>query len=200
MKDLSTITHLLDGIMGELKSDFTVKIRTGIEDSSLLKPIIDILNNYDLKEVIVHPRFAKQLYKGTPDMEAFSYVYNNSKNPVSYNGDINSLEDYNALIKEFPNLSSVMLGRGVLMDPFLPSTIKTGVEPGREERVHRTVDYMKDFESRVKECYYKESIANSRVKSIMIYLASWYSSSEETITRIKRAKDLDQMLEIIDLN
>lgn len=200
MQDLSVITRLLDGVLPSLQGDFTVKIRTGIENSSLLQPLIEILNKYKLKEVIVHPRYAKQLYRGTPDMEAFDYVYHNSVNPVSYNGDINTLEDYNGLLERYPDLSSVMIGRGVLMDPFLPEIIKSGKKPGREERVERTLKYMRDFEFRVKENYYKESIANSRVKSIMIYLASWYSSDEEIITRIKRAKDLDQMLKIIDLN
>lgn len=200
MQDLNSLTELLDGITGSLKSRFTVKIRTGIEDSSLIRPLVEILNRYKLQEVIVHPRFAQQLYRGKPDMEAFSYVYHNSVNPVSYNGDINTIGDYNSLIEEYPNLSSIMVGRGVLIDPFLPETIKTGQEPEKDERISRTLNYLRDFESRVKECYYKESIANNRVKSIMIYLTSWYSHDTEVINRIKRAKDLDQMLKIIDLN
>lgn len=200
LANLDSIKELLDGIIPNIKGDFTVKIRTGISDNTLVKPVLDILNNYPIKEVIVHPRYAKQLYNGSPDLDAFSYVYNNSKNPVSYNGDIYSFSDYNSLKKKFPNVSSWMLGRGVLRDPFLPSTIKTGIEPDKIERKERVLKFIYDLNSIFQNNYSKGKIATNRVKACLIYMGAYYNDSEEFITSIKRASSLDQILDIIDLN
>ena len=199
MEDLSTVENILDGVLGSLNGDFTVKIRIGINDSSLMKPLISLLNNYELKEVIVHPRFARQLYNGTPDLEAFSYVYNNSSNPVSYNGDIYNLEDFNRLKDSYPDVSSWMIGRGVLRDPFLPEIIKSGKNIHEDDRKDKLLKYILDFNNRVKTIYPKEKIAINRVKSILNYVAAYYNDSEEYIRGVKRATSLDQMLEIISL-
>lgn len=199
MENLDSVQRIFDGVIGSLKGDFTVKIRTGITDSSLVPPLIKLLNNYDIKEVIVHPRFARQLYDGLPDMEAFSYVYNNSKNPVSYNGNIYTLEDFNRLKDSFPNVSSWMIGRGVLRDPFLPSIIKSGKVLHEDDRKDQLLKYIMDFNSRVQEKYPKEKIAINRVKSILNYVAAYYDDSEENILKVKRSTTLDQMLEVISL-
>lgn len=200
LENLDSVKRILDTVIGQINGDFTVKIRTGIVDNSLVKPLIDILNRYDLKEVIVHPRFARQLYTGKPDLEAFRYVYNNSTNPVSYNGDIYSYEDFKCLENEFPRVSSWMLGRGVLRDPFLPSVIKTGLKPDANERKERVLNFIKDFDGRLKSSYTKPGIGTNRVKACLIYIAAFYNDSEENITRIKRSRDIDQILDIIFLN
>ena len=63
------------------------------------------------------PRTREQLYKGTPNMEAFKYALENSKNPVCYNGDINTVENYHRIIEKINNdsemkIGSIMIGRG----------------------------------------------------------------------------------------
>lgn len=199
MENLDSVQRILDNVIGTISGNFTVKIRTGITDSSLVAPLVELLNNYELKEVIVHPRFARQLYGGVPDMAAFSYIYNNSANPVSYNGDIYSLEDFTKLKETYPLVSSWMLGRGVLRDPFLPSIIKSGRKIHEDDRKAILLAFINDFHGRVCSNYPKVSIAINRVKSILNYIAAYYDDSVENITRVKRCQTLDQMLEIISL-
>ena len=50
-------------------------------------------------------------------MEMFRYCVENSKNPVCYNGNLNSLEDISAFSAEFPQIEAVMLGRSLIADP-----------------------------------------------------------------------------------
>ncbi|MGL1890430.1 MAG: tRNA-dihydrouridine synthase family protein [Spirochaetaceae bacterium] len=200
LNNLDNVKKILDSVAGKIRGDFTVKIRTGITDSSLVHPLLDILNNYPLKEVIVHPRFARQLYNGIPDMDAFDYIYNNSSNPVSYNGDIYTVDGFNRLKDKYENVSSWMLGRGVLRDPFLPSIIKTGIIPTAEQRKKKVVEFIKYFDMKLKDSYVKQGIASNRVKATLIYIAAFYDDSIENITAVKRAKSLDQILEIISLN
>ena len=200
LENLDNVKAILDGIIGNLPGHLTVKIRTGITNSSLVKPLIHILNQYPIKEIIVHPRFARQLYSGSPDMQAFSYVYSNSVNPVSYNGDIYTLDDFNRLKSSYPRVSSWMLGRGILRDPFLPSTIKSGAEPTEAERREKVLEFILDLDFRFRTNYIKDKIASNRVKALLIYMAAYYDSNPDIITRVKRCQNIDQILEIIDLN
>ena len=200
LEHLDLVDFILKSVIGHIPGDFTVKIRTGIVDNSLLKPILEVLNKYSIKEVIVHPRFASQLYSGLPDLESFRYVYYNSANPVSYNGDINNLNDFNKLSKEFNNVSSWMIGRGILRDPFLPQSIKTGVTPDNKTRKNGIIEFIEDFRDRVDGCYNKEGISFNRVKACLIYIASFYNDNFEFLQSIKRSKDINYILNTIFLN
>ncbi len=200
LKDLNSVKNILDGVIGNIPGDFTVKIRTGLTDNTLVKPLVDLLNNYKLKEVIVHPRYASQLYSGTPDLESFNYVYKNSLNPVSYNGDITTVDGFKQLYSDFPDVSSWMIGRGVLMDPYLPSKIKGISIPGDDERKVKIMEYIHDFHEILIQNYHKPGIVINRLKSLLIYIGMSINNSEEFVNRIKRASSLDQMLDIIFLN
>lgn len=191
---------LLDKIVPNIPGDFTVKIRTGIEDSSLLPEIMNLLNEYPIKEVIIHPRFALQLYNGEPDMSAFDYGYRNSKNPISYNGDIYTTSDYNKITEKYPELSSIMIGRGVLRDPFLPNSIKTGIEPTHKERKEKLLGFIEELKTLCDKSYFKEITAFSRMKSFLLYIGEFYSDNPEDKIRIKRAENMNQIFEIISLN
>ena len=50
-------------------------------------------------------------------MECFQYAHENSKNPLCYNGDLISLKKVQAFEAAFPQVESVMIGRGLVGDP-----------------------------------------------------------------------------------
>ena len=97
----------------------SVKTRLGIEDPEEFVKILEIYNRYPIKELTIHPRVRKQFYNGSVDMDMFRYAAENSRNPLCYNGDITSVEQIEALSREFPRLDAVMIGRGLVADPGL---------------------------------------------------------------------------------
>ena len=66
----------------------SVKTRLGTDSTEEAEALVRVYNRYPISELIVHPRCQKDLYRGTPDLEAFLLVWQNSTNPVVYNGDI----------------------------------------------------------------------------------------------------------------
>ena len=50
-------------------------------------------------------------------MDMFDYAVKNSVNSLCYNGDILSLEQAQALQAKYPQIQSVMIGRGLIADP-----------------------------------------------------------------------------------
>ena len=70
-----------------------------------------------MKELTVHSRVRKAFYAGTVEEACFRYAAECSKNPLCYNGDILSAEQAEDLQKKFPQLQSMMIGRGLIADP-----------------------------------------------------------------------------------
>ena len=78
---------------------------------------MELYNRYPIQELTIHPRIRVQFYKGSVDMDAFLNALQNSKNPICYNGDLISLKKVRAFEAEFPQVESVMIGRGLVADP-----------------------------------------------------------------------------------
>ncbi len=79
-----------------------------------------------VKELIVHPRVQKQMYRGEADRAAFAAALAGSKAPVCYNGDLFTADACRALAAEYPAVSGLMLGRGLAADPALVRLARGG--------------------------------------------------------------------------
>lgn len=117
------IEKILDHVIPRIPNKLSIKMRLGYLDSNEIFNIIPILNKYPLVNVTVHPRIGKQQYGGTPDLDTFAKVLPLIQHPVIYNGDICTTEQYHYIRKRFPTISDVMIGRGILYNPLLPSQI-----------------------------------------------------------------------------
>lgn len=117
LKDLDALERFLDGIFSYKPIPISIKTRIGFTSPEEFPALLDLFNRYPIKELTIHPRVRSQFYSGEPDMDAFTYAVENSKNPLCYNGDLQKLSDVEALRQRFPKIHSVMIGRGLLADP-----------------------------------------------------------------------------------
>ncbi len=119
LRDPEGLNRFLDAVFQSSPLPISVKTRLGMENPEEFPGILDIYNQYPIRELTIHPRVRKQFYNGDVHMELFRYAVRNSKNPLCYNGDITTLTQIEALSREFPDLESVMIGRGLVADPGL---------------------------------------------------------------------------------
>ena len=119
LRDPEVLNRFLDEIFHGSPLPVSVKTRLGIEDPEEFPAILEIYNQYPIKELTIHPRMRKQFYNGNVDMEMFRYAVQNSKNPLCYNGDLTTMAQIDAIAREFPSVESVMIGRGLVADPGL---------------------------------------------------------------------------------
>ena len=117
LRDLPALSAFMDGIFGQDDLTISVKTRIGFASPEEFPAILDILNQYPIKELTVHPRVRTAFYKGAVDLEAFAYALRNSRAPVCYNGDLRSMADIAAVHEQYPQVESVMVGRGLIADP-----------------------------------------------------------------------------------
>lgn len=136
--------------MERLGLELSVKTRLGIEEPEEFDRLLSIYNRFPLKELIIHPRVLKDFYKYTPRMEAFRNAFANSAAPVCYNGDIVDRESYERLTAAYPALDAVMIGRGLLADPFLIETLSG--QAGTERR-RTQIERLSAFHQQILEGY-----------------------------------------------
>jgi len=117
LRDPSALDRFLEEIFRGSVLPISVKTRLGLEDPEEFPVILDIFNQYPIKELIIHPRVRKQFYNGSVDMELFRYAARCSRNPLCYNGDVTTMEQAEAIVREFPQVAAVMIGRGLVADP-----------------------------------------------------------------------------------
>ena len=130
LRDPAMLDAFLDEIFAKSPLPVSVKTRLGLEKSEEFPTILEVLNQYPIRELTVHPRVRKQFYDGDVDLEMFDFALHNSKNPLCYNGDILSVQQAEALQAKYPEIQSVMIGRGLIADPGMlsGSTDKAALE------------------------------------------------------------------------
>ncbi len=117
LRDPETLERFLDGIFAGAPLPISLKTRLGFSDPEEFPRLLEIFNRYPACKLIVHPRVRQQFYDGSVHMEAFRYCLENTRIPVCYNGDLNSLADLDTLRSQFPQVQEVMIGRGLIGDP-----------------------------------------------------------------------------------
>ncbi len=114
------VRESLDNTVPRMKLQLSIKMRIGLRSKDEIFALIPILNDYPLSSVTIHPRTGRQQYTGVPDLDTFGEALHLIKHPVIYNGDIRTPDDARRIKARFPEVSDIMVGRGVLYRPTLP--------------------------------------------------------------------------------
>ena len=119
LKDTEYLDSFFAEIFEKTPVDVSIKTRLGMNDVEEWNMLLDIYNKYPIKELIIHARVREDFYKNKPDLKAYEYAVENSKNPICYNGDIFSAGDYQGVREIIKDSGNIMLGRGLIANPFL---------------------------------------------------------------------------------
>ena len=117
LKDPNFLDAFLNEVFAGAPLRISVKTRIGFTSPDEFENLLQIYNRYPISELTIHPRVRAQFYNGPVEMHIFEQAFNNSKNPLCYNGNLCSPADIEKLKLQFPELRSVMLGRGLIADP-----------------------------------------------------------------------------------
>ena len=174
----------LDEIFGKCPIRISVKTRLGMEEPGEFTRLLKIYNKYPMEELIIHPRVQKDFYKNTPRLEMFETALEESRNPLCYNGYINSVSDADRLQERFPQTDAIMMGRGVLADPSLARQIKGGRRADKEE--------LRRFHDLLYSGYCEEMSGDRtilyKMKELWFYLADIFADSKKYAKKIKKAE------------
>ncbi len=185
-----TIKAILEESLPQIHAKVSVKLRSGLTSHDDIIKVAGVLKDFPLSEIILHPRFAKQLYKESPDLEIYRNTVEILGSDLIYNGDIETIEDYNRLKGLFGNTTTWMIGRGILKNPFFPSVLKNLPVQDKAQKAK----ILRDFHDEMILGYSKLLSGNShllmRMEKFWSYFSFAFPDQHKTFKRIKKAANI----------
>ena len=199
LQDTVRLDNFLSEVFEKSPVDVSIKTRIGMESADEWETLLEIYNKYPIKELIIHARVREDYYKNTPNLEAYVYAVENSKNPICYNGDIFSVEDYQRLKEILPDDGNIMLGRGLIARPFLTEELYRGTKQNIQEKETRMK--LQAFHDEVYEGYKQVMSGDMNVlfkmKELWAYMIGmWPDAKKEhkLICKTKKCMEYEQIV------
>jgi len=177
------IDHILDRAHSETDVTISMKMRLGYESPNEILESFPILEKYPLKNVAIHARLGKQLYKGGTDLEAFQKCVDIAKHTLYYNGDITTVAQFRKMRERFPSIEHFMIGRGLIADPFLPSMIKADTTEYPADRW----EIFRAFHDTIYEQYDAALSGPTPIKMKMLGFWEFFSQSTNNPQKVYKA-------------
>lgn len=188
LRKTKELDQFLEGIFEASVTKISVKTRIGFQDPEEFFNLIEIYNKYPMEELIIHPRTREDYYKNKPDLKIFKEAVRLSKNPLCYNGDICSVDDYHSIVQAFPEVNAIMIGRGLLGNPGLMSEIRNNEKVG--------INVIKAFHDRLYQEYKKVLSGDHNVlykmKELWTFMLPTLTKDEKYLKKIKKAERLSE--------
>lgn len=183
------LDRFLDEIYGNANFKISVKTRIGKDSPDEFYQLLEIYNKYPIEELTIHPRIQTDYYQNTPNLDMFKVAYEESKNPICYNGDIRTTDDLTSLTQQFPDLKHVMIGRGIIHNPGLLTTFDKEI--------------LLSFHNMILEEYIKISSGERNVlfkmKELWFYMLNLFEDAEKIGKKIKKTERLKEYEAIINM-
>ena len=187
ISNTSQIEHILKRVHNETDIVVSMKMRMGYENPTEILDVFPILEQYPIKNIAIHARIGKQLYKGGVDLDSFQRCLDTSKQKIYYNGDITSVAKFREMQERFPSIDHWMIGRGLIADPFLPSMIKNNTT----EYPKNKLEIFEAFHDTIYQEYdaYLQGPTPIRMKMLGFweYFSESFSNPQKTFKKIKKA-------------
>jgi len=181
------IDEILNRVHSETNIVVSMKMRMGYLNPDEILRTFPVLDKYPLKNIAIHARIGKQLYKGGVDLDSFQKCVDNTKHTLYYNGDITSVEKFNEIKEHFPSIKHFMIGRGLISDPFLPQMIQENTTKYPKNRW----DVFQEFHDTIFKEYDDFLSGPTPIRMKMLgfweYFSQSFSNPQKTYKKIKKA-------------
>lgn len=174
----------------------TAKMRLGISDTTKTLECAAALESGGAASLVVHARTKTEGYRPPAHWEWIARVREAVSVPVVANGEIWSEADY-VRCREVSGCADVMIGRGVVADPFLARRLKAGaggtaVEVQRDAEWRELLPLVSEYWQRVQRRT-TARYAPGRLKLWLNSLRRCYPQAEALYHRIRPLSDIQDV-------
>ena len=200
LKDPDKIYEIVKAVVESVSVPVTVKIRSGWDEKHInAVEVAKVCEKAGAKAIAIHARTRAQGYSGKADWSIIKAVKEAVSIPVIGNGDVTSPELAKEML-ETTNCDAVMIGRGVLGNPWL---IKECVEYLENGTKTEPVSFLEKVEM-MKRHYQLlledkcEKAALLEIRSFIIWYLKGMPKSKEIKNQICQSKTSEEMFQIIE--
>ena len=199
LKNPDKIKEIVSAVVKAVSVPVTVKIRSGWDANSVnAVEVAKVIEEAGASAITVHGRTRAQGYSGNADWNIIKQVKEMVSIPVIGNGDVTSAEKAKEML-DFTGCDAVMIGRGVLGNPWLikecVSYLDSGIIPPKPS-VREKIEMLKrHYQLLVDSTSEKQAILEIRTHALW-YIKGMPKSAyiKNEICKTKNSEDLFKIL------
>lgn len=178
LKDPGFLYEVAKSIVASVSIPVTIKMRSGYEDISLFKENLLAAQESGVRYITLHPRTKVDGYGPPARWDLIAEAKTIVKIPVVGNGDILTVENARAMLKE-TSCDALMIGRGSVINPFIFHQIQadfSGIayKPKWEDLLRFIHAYVSEFP--------EEMPSKSRVNKLKQLLGFLFKGNEQLLS------------------
>ena len=204
LKDVNKIKEIVRAVVLSVPCPVTVKIRSGWDSEHInAVEVAKACEESGASAIAVHPRTRGQGYSGKADWSIIKKIKETVNIPVIGNGDIVDIYSAKKMLDE-TGCDLIMIGRGILGNPWLISEINSYLEDGtiipkptnceKIDMIFKHLDYLLDFEDdkrasleiRMHIGWYLKGIPNGNAIKREIFTKNNVSEIKEVLLNFKK--------------
>lgn len=199
LKNPAKIKEIVSAVVNAVSVPVTVKIRSGWDQNSVnAVEVAKVIEEAGASAITVHGRTRAQGYSGNADWNIIKQVKETVSIPVIGNGDVISAEKAKEML-DFTGCDAVMIGRGVLGNPWLinecVSYLESGIIPPKPSAREKIEMLKRHYQLLVDSTSEKQAILEIRTHALW-YIKGMPKSAyiKNEICKTKNSEDLFKIL------
>ena len=199
LKNPDKIKEIVSAVVKAVSVPVTVKIRSGWDANSVnAVEVAKVIEEAGASAITVHGRTRAQGYSGNADWNIIKQVKEMVSIPVIGNGDVTSAEKAKEML-DFTGCDAVMIGRGVLGNPWLikecVSYLESGIIPPKPNAREKIEMLKRHYQLLVDSTSEKQAILEIRTHALW-YIKGMPKSAyiKNEICKTKNSEDLFKIL------
>jgi len=197
IQDGPRIEEILKRVHNETDVVVSMKMRMGYHHNEEILDVLPMLEQFPLKNIAIHARIGKQLYKGGVDLDAFQRCIENTSHKLYYNGDITTVETFREMRERFPTIDHWMIGRGIIADPFLPQMIKADTTDYPEDKLEVFSKFHDTLFAEFEQSLSGANHVIMKMHSYWEYFITIFPEKAKGLKKIKKAKSIEAYEEAV---
>jgi len=192
--------QIVSSIVKVVNKPVSVKFRSGWDHRSInAVSFAKAMEEAGASLIAIHGRTRTDMYSGRVDLDIIKEVKAAVKIPVIGNGDIKSPEDAKMMI-DYTNCDGVMIGRGLMGNPWLIKQTVDYLETGNYEKeisiATKKAYLLKHLDNLIK--YKGEHIAILEMRTHGAWYVKGLPGATKIKTQIVHAKSVEEIVDIIN--
>lgn len=200
LKNTDKIREIVEAVVSSVNVPVTVKIRSGWDSNSInAVEVAKICEEAGASAITVHGRTRSQGYSGNVDLDIIKKVKEAVSIPVIGNGDITDIDSAKKMLS-YTGCDAIMIGRGVLGNPWLMKEIITYLDTG--EKISKPT-----YEDKINMCFHhlnyllkikSEKISVLEMRSHIAWYLKGIPGSQKVKNEIFKVTTSENLKKILD--